>query len=469
MNFIEKYDIESLKPADYNPRQITDEAFTKLKESIRDFGMLKPIILNGNGILTAGHQRIKARKSIGVKTVPAILLKNISLHDEIRFNLFHNSIETSKSDARVMSVDDHPFGFSLVPSDCYTVGQNLNAPITKSIADLYLRYGNWGSVVIDEFGWVVLNSDYAVTMKMYNEPLLVYKLPQSKVQSFLEIINRDYGEYNFKALDIKPYVQFHCQMSRVKNDEQESLRSTLYEKFVIKNLNKTQRIIDFGAGKFAYVNYLKSKGYQIFGYEPYFKKNNSEILISKIVKDIDIVYRSITLHKLFDVVILDSVINSITSLDYEDFVLTTCNALMNENGVLYLATRSLESVEQRVTLTKSTQKSRVIEFLDSNNFAATFRQGNWTLQRFHSAESLEKLLQKYFYSVELIPGGKVQGCGSQNYAICRNPRQFSQERYQKALDVEFNMEYPNNFRHNKHEALVSKIIELLGERSVSNN
>lgn len=459
MNFIQDYPINDLKPADYNPRKITPESFTVLKDSIRRFGMVKPIILNGTGILTAGHQRIKACREIGVVSTPAILLKNISLHDEIKFNLFHNSIETSKSEVKIKHADQLPFGYSFVRPADYVCGENKNAPVTKHIADLYLRYGNWGSVVIDELGNVILNSDYAVAMKMYNEELLVYMLPQKDVADFLALINRDYGQYHFEALNIKPYVQFHCQLNRIKNDDEECLRSTLYERHVIPVINKEQRILDFGAGKFVYVNYLKEKGFKIFGYEPYFKKNNHEILISKVVKDIDTIRRDIILNKLYDVVILDSVINSITSLEYEKYVLTTCNGLMKSNGVFFMATRCLESVEKRERLTKATLRSRIIEFLDKDNFSATFRQGNWTLQRFHSVDSLKTMLLKYFHDVEVIPGG------SQNYAICKHPVQMTNEEYEKALSTEFNMEYPNDFRHNRHIELVKHLMNMIGERA----
>ena len=76
MSFIPHYPIKDLKPADYNPRQITPEAFENLKDSIKKFGVVKPIILNGTGVLTAGHQRIRAMREVGMETTPAIMLKD---------------------------------------------------------------------------------------------------------------------------------------------------------------------------------------------------------------------------------------------------------------------------------------------------------------------------------------------------------------------------------------------------------
>ena len=434
-----------------------------LKASIKKFGVVKPIILNGTGVLTAGHQRIRAMREIGLETTPAIMLKDISLHDEIKFNLFHNSIETDRSEVRIANIHEMPLGYSYTTSDHLICGINQNATVTKHIADLYLRYGNWGSVVADETGRVILNSDYAITMKFYRQPVLVFKVMNDLASELLNLMNRDYGEYHFKALNIKPFVQYHCQMNRVKSDEWESLRSTLYENYAIPNLDRSKRYVDFGAGKFVYVNYLRDKGYEVHGYEPYFKKNNHEIFIARVIKDIDNLRRDIILNKLYEVVILDSVINSVTSLDYEKYVLTCCNALMKADGVLYLATRSLESVERRTRATKATVKSRIIEFLDKENFSATFRQGNWTLQHFHSVDSLQSLLKNYFHQVEVTPGS------SQNYAICSDPIALSEDMYREALTEEFNIEYPKNFRHNNHEKLVSIILELLKERNAPGN
>lgn len=462
MKFIEQYPIKDLRPADYNPRKIAPGSFERLKESISRYGVVKPVILNGNGVLTAGHQRIKAMKALGMKTVPAIMLRDISLHDEIKFNLFHNSIETSKSYARILNADQLPVGYSFVEFENYEVGENLNSSIVKSINDLYIRYGNWGYVVCDHEGRIILNSDYAVGMARFKEKLLVYKVGNDGLD-LCKLLNENYGSYFYEALQIKPWVQHHCQMSRVKNEEKEALRSTLYETHVLPYLKKDQTAVDFGAGKMAYVSYLQGKGFRITGYEPYFKKSNSEILISKVVEDIEKVYRAVEKYGLFDVVILDSVINSVTSIDYERFVMTTCNALLKPNGTFFMATRCKESADQRFTLTKSTSKGRIIEFLDENNFSATFRQKVWTLQKFHSKESFLRLVGTYFHTME------YSGSSSQHYAVAKGPIQFDEEVYREALEVEFNMEYPGGYKHNKHERLVNQLIKLVKERNVSDN
>lgn len=58
-----KLDIERMKlcdiePADYNPRHINNTQYSKLSKSIKDFGLVDPIIINlQNNKIIGGHQR----------------------------------------------------------------------------------------------------------------------------------------------------------------------------------------------------------------------------------------------------------------------------------------------------------------------------------------------------------------------------------------------------------------------------
>ncbi len=55
---IKKIKIEDIKPARYNPRSISDKDFKKLSESIEQFGLVDPIIINlKNHNIIGGHQR----------------------------------------------------------------------------------------------------------------------------------------------------------------------------------------------------------------------------------------------------------------------------------------------------------------------------------------------------------------------------------------------------------------------------
>ena len=55
---IDKIKITDIKPADYNPRKISGKDYDNLMNSIREFGLVDPIIINLNdNTVIGGHQR----------------------------------------------------------------------------------------------------------------------------------------------------------------------------------------------------------------------------------------------------------------------------------------------------------------------------------------------------------------------------------------------------------------------------
>lgn len=135
-------------------------------------------------------------------------------------------------------------------------------------------------------------------------------------------------------------------------------------------------------------------------------------------------------------------------------VLLTCNALVRKDGCLILGTRSLGKITSTLSGKHSTDLKRDIEFLDSNNFSVTFRNGVWTKQRFTTKELLYNELKPYFEDI-VIYGNESK---SNIYAICKKPIRYDTKDYKKVLNIEFNMKYPNGFKHNKHKNLVKTIL-----------
>ena len=54
---IESKLIKDLKPATYNPRQISTKQYKDLKASVKKFGLVDPIIVNKDMTIIGGHQR----------------------------------------------------------------------------------------------------------------------------------------------------------------------------------------------------------------------------------------------------------------------------------------------------------------------------------------------------------------------------------------------------------------------------
>jgi DNA modification methylase len=66
-----------------NARTHTKRQIRKIAASIRRFGFVNPVIIDGNNRIIAGHGRVRAAKLLGLERVPTILLENLT-KDEIR-------------------------------------------------------------------------------------------------------------------------------------------------------------------------------------------------------------------------------------------------------------------------------------------------------------------------------------------------------------------------------------------------
>lgn len=88
--------IEKLEPAPYNPRRAlkpTDAAYRKLEASLREFGLVEPLIWNERtGHVVGGHTRLRILKKLGVKEVPVSVVQ-LSDEREKALNIVLNNQE----------------------------------------------------------------------------------------------------------------------------------------------------------------------------------------------------------------------------------------------------------------------------------------------------------------------------------------------------------------------------------------
>ena len=82
--------INSLNPAEYNPRQISNKQYEDLKASMEKFGCVDPIIININperlNVVVGGHQRLRILRDLGAEKVPTVSV-NLSEEDERELNV----------------------------------------------------------------------------------------------------------------------------------------------------------------------------------------------------------------------------------------------------------------------------------------------------------------------------------------------------------------------------------------------
>ncbi|NLT95696.1 MAG: nucleoid occlusion protein [Clostridia bacterium] len=92
-NEIKNLDLDSIYPNPFQPRRVFDNAhLEELAQSIREFGVLQPILVRkiGTGYeLVAGERRFRASQLAGLKTIPAIV-KNLSDKEIAEMALIEN-------------------------------------------------------------------------------------------------------------------------------------------------------------------------------------------------------------------------------------------------------------------------------------------------------------------------------------------------------------------------------------------
>ena len=87
--------IDDLKPDPGNPRRISDEELEALTRSVREFGLVDPIIARKDDkTVIGGHQRLLAARRLGIKSVPVVLV-DLSAEQAQLLNLALNKISGS--------------------------------------------------------------------------------------------------------------------------------------------------------------------------------------------------------------------------------------------------------------------------------------------------------------------------------------------------------------------------------------
>lgn len=456
------YDITDLVGAEYNPREIDDKDIEKLAQSIKQIGMVKPLIVRGN-LLVAGHQRTKALRVLGMTKAPVFLLgENTTTYDEIRFNQLHNGTDMDYGDEECSVTTPIKLGYQIIqPSSIRGNMRSKMAPVRAEICKLILKYGSWGGCVATCDGEIIHAAQYALAAKLTNSPLTVYGVETCRKEEYLEFLNHSYGQFSYKNIERKTYIQTFAQMFRLRETSKKNgraLRSVLYEENVIPWLKKNPgaRGIDFGAGQGDYVKKLKSQGVNIIEVELFRRKGNA-INLTEVRKLIDSMNKALLSKGKFDFVVCDSVLNSIDSAEAEKSVMTWVNYLCKKNGVVFFSGRSREVVESMLGTSKHVNKRRYIEFLDKDGMTALYRKGAWFFQKFHSIPQVKDLANDYGLK---ISRHKHDAHKTSWQCVCLKQFELPIEQVMAAATFEFDLPVSPSQTINMHNQVIKTIKQI---------
>ena len=121
---IEKIDILKLNPAKYNQRKDLkpgDPEYEKLKQSIKKFGVVEPIVWNKrSGNIVGGHQRYKIFKNMGITKIECVVVDLDELHEKalnVALNKISGEFDIPVLTDLLKDLDSYDFDVSLTGFD----------------------------------------------------------------------------------------------------------------------------------------------------------------------------------------------------------------------------------------------------------------------------------------------------------------------------------------------------------------
>lgn len=102
---IELWKLDRIRPYKRNPRQ-NDQAVEAVTESIRQFGVRQPIVVDVEGVIVAGHTRYKAALKLGLEKVPVHVATDLSPEQIKAYRITDNkTAELSQWDYELLSLE----------------------------------------------------------------------------------------------------------------------------------------------------------------------------------------------------------------------------------------------------------------------------------------------------------------------------------------------------------------------------
>lgn len=445
--------INDITPAEYNPRRISESAFSELQGSIKTLGFILPIIVNrDNMTIVAGHQRTKACKTIGVEEVPAYFISGVSTEAEIKFNQIHNGVELEPQNHGKYDADfEMPLGFhENVPSTAFNI-PDVNTTVMKDISYLLIDYGNPLCAIVCG-GEVVFGNNYIRACQLLSIPCNVNVIPASHRPMFDYYFTKNYGEYSYCHIERRDYVQGLAQMVNKKFDNSQIYKIAL--PFIDAKDDKNLNIFDFGCGLGYSIRHVR----EVLGYKnaiglEFFNNNRFGISIEKGQRMIDDLITHVKAYGLFDVVICDSVLNSVNSQEAEDAVLACLLLFCKPGGMIFFCGRDVKCIQDEMKQKRNRRHAYSVRFLDEHGLSGVMREGQWYYQKFHSHEDVDAIINKYGLDVfTRKDNGKMWQIGA------KKTFELPADQYMDAIDFEFNMTLPGGIRYGRHR----EIRELFG-------
>ncbi|MDR0390381.1 MAG: ParB N-terminal domain-containing protein [Planctomycetaceae bacterium] len=137
---VEVRDINSIRPYERNPR-LNDKAIDAVVKSLREFGFRQPIVVDGDGVIIAGHTRYKAALKLSLQKIPVHVATDLTPEQVKAYRIADNKTgEIAEWDFDILPIElselrDDGFELDILAFNEKELTQLLNVDISHGKTD----------------------------------------------------------------------------------------------------------------------------------------------------------------------------------------------------------------------------------------------------------------------------------------------------------------------------------------------
>ena len=102
---IENMLIKDIKPYERNAKKHDETQIKNVMESIKQFGIAQPLVIDKDGVLIIGHCRLIACKRLKMKEVPVVMMADLTQEQVDKLRLLDNKLNESEWDFDLLAED----------------------------------------------------------------------------------------------------------------------------------------------------------------------------------------------------------------------------------------------------------------------------------------------------------------------------------------------------------------------------
>ena len=100
---VEQMKLADIKPYAGNAKKHDETQIKNVMQSIKDFGVVQPLVVDKDNVLIIGHCRLIASKRLKLKDVPVVRLEDLSDDEAQKLRLLDNKLNESEWDFELLA------------------------------------------------------------------------------------------------------------------------------------------------------------------------------------------------------------------------------------------------------------------------------------------------------------------------------------------------------------------------------